>query len=195
MPPKAGKGGAKIIFQAEVHDEITEREGFLLRPDGPGEFQRIDPRTKAVKGKRAQESPLGGRAMRDYPAILEKAMDLRPEVRQLRRSGEIFRTDAMDLSSCPSDRLIGKEEAGEAFGNFELLHQRNPDLHGHFGTSPPDPGALKIDRCERGLGNNHALGLQRSRIAQLFQDHALALRLEPTEQLLGHLPIHTGIGD
>jgi hypothetical protein len=29
-------------------------------------------------------------------------------------------------------------------------------LHGNFGASPANAGALKIDGCERGLGDGHA---------------------------------------
>jgi len=84
VPAETGKCPAKILFQAKVKDEIAESEGFLLRPDRPGNLQGIDPWTKTVEGKCAQKPSLRCGTMGNEPAILEQSVDLGPKVRQSR---------------------------------------------------------------------------------------------------------------
>jgi hypothetical protein len=45
-------------------------------------------------------------------------------------------------------------------------------LDRHFSAPPADTRALKIHRCERGLGDNHALSAAEFTLAQLVRDHA-----------------------
>jgi hypothetical protein len=51
MPAEAGKRSPQILFEAEIQDEIAEREGLHCRPDGAGQLESINPRPKTVKGK------------------------------------------------------------------------------------------------------------------------------------------------
>jgi hypothetical protein len=71
MPAEARKYLAKIVFEAQIDDEVTERKGFFVRPDRARELQGIHPRAKTVEGKRAEETSLGGGAVSDEPSILE----------------------------------------------------------------------------------------------------------------------------
>ena len=155
MPAERGKGFAEIVFQAEILDEIAKRKRSLFRPDSSGKLECIHPRSKAVKRKGAQEPSLGRGAMGDEPAIVQEVVDLGPEFGQARCAGKILCANAVDLLRCPGDRLFCKKEAGEIFGDLELMHQRDANLHGHFGASPANAGALKIDGRERDLGDSH----------------------------------------
>ena len=143
MPAEGGKSLAKIALQAEVADELTKRKGVLFR-------------SKAVKGERAQEPSLGSRAMGDEPAIVQEVVDLGPEIGQARRASKIFCANAVNLLRCPGDRLLREKKATEIFGDLEVMHQRNANLHGNFGASPANAGALKINGCEGSLGDGHA---------------------------------------
>ena len=156
MPAEGGKSLAKIALQAEVADELTKRKGVLFRPDCSRNFESIYPWSKAVKGERAQEPSLGSRAMGDEPAIVQEVVDLGPEIGQARRASKIFWANAVNLLRCPGDRLLREKKATEIFGDLEVMHQRNANLHGNFGASPANAGALKIDGCERSLGDGHA---------------------------------------
>jgi hypothetical protein len=156
MPTKGRKGSAKIVLQAEVADELTKRKGIFFRPDCSRNFESIYPWSKAMKGKGAQEPSLGSRAMGDEPAIAQEVVDLGPELGQARRASKIVWTNAVNLLRCPGDRLLREKKATEIFGDLEVMHQRNANLHGNFGASPANAGALKIDGCERSLGDGHA---------------------------------------
>ena len=156
MPAELGKGFAQLVLQAESLDEIAKRKGTFFRPDSSGKLERIHPWSKTVKGKGAQESSLGGRAMGDEPAIVQEVMDLRPELGQARCASKILCANAVNLLRCPGDRLFRKKEAAKIRGDLELMHQRDANLHGHFGASAPNAGALKIDCRERNLGDGHA---------------------------------------
>jgi hypothetical protein len=155
MPTERGKSLAEIVFQAEVLDKIAQRKGILFRPDSSGKLKGIHPRSKAVKGKGAQETSLGRGAMGDEPAIVQEVVDLGPEFGQARCAGKILCANAVDLLRCPGDRLFRKKEAAKIFRDRELMHQCDPNLHGHFGASPTNAGALKIDGRERDLGDSH----------------------------------------
>jgi hypothetical protein len=85
-------------------------------------------------------------------------MNFGPELRQSRRSDEIFGADSVDFLRRPSDGLLREDEARELFRNDEPVHQRDSDLHGHFGTTPSNSGAFKIDSGKRSFANNHAIG-------------------------------------
>jgi hypothetical protein len=156
MPAERGESLAKVVFQAEVVDEIAKGKGILVGPNGSGKLESIHPWSKTVKRKSAQEPSFGRGAMGDEPAIVQEVVDLRPELGQARGASEILCANAVNLLRCPGDRLLGKKEAAKVFRDLELMHQRNPNLHGHFGASPANAGALKIDGCERGLGDGHA---------------------------------------
>ena len=156
MPTERGKSFAEIVFQAEVLDEIAQRKGILFRPDSSGKLESIHPWSKAVKRKGAQEPSLGRGAMGDEPAIVQEVVDLGPEFGQTRCAGKILCANAVDLLRCPGDRLFRKKEAAKIFRDLELMHQRDANLHGHFGTAPTNAGAFKIDGRERGLSNGHA---------------------------------------
>ena len=155
MPAERGKSFAEIVFQAEVLDEIAQRKGILFRPDSSGKLESIHPRSKAVKRKGAQEPSLGRGAMGDEPAIVQEVVDLGPEFGQTRCAGKILCANAVDLLRCPGDRLFRKKETAKIFRDRELMHQCDPDLHGHFGASLANAGALKIDGRERDLGDSH----------------------------------------
>jgi hypothetical protein len=156
MPAKGRKSSAKIVLQAEVADELTKRKGIFFRPDCSRNFESIYPWSKAMKGKGAQEPSLGSRAMGDEPAIAQEVVDLGPELGQARRASKIVWTNTVNLLRCPGDRLLRKKKAAKIFGDLEVMHQRNANLHGNFGASPANAGAFKIDGCERGLGDGHA---------------------------------------
>ena len=156
MPAERGKGFAKVIFQAEILDKIAKRKRRLFRPDSSGKLESIHPWSKTVKREGAQEPSLGSGAMGDEPAIVQKVVDPRPELGQAGCAGKILCPNAVDLLRCPGDRLFRKEETAKIFRDLELMHQRDADLHGHFGASPANAGALKIDCRERNLGDGHA---------------------------------------
>jgi hypothetical protein len=156
MPAERGKSFAKVVLQAEIPDEITKCKRILFRPDGSGNLESIHPWPKTVKRKRAQEPSLGSRAMGDEPAIVQEVADLGPEIGEARCASKILCANAVDLLRCPGNRLFRKKEAAKIFRNLELMHQRDPNLHGDFGASPANAGALKVDGCERGLGDSHA---------------------------------------
>jgi hypothetical protein len=156
VPAESGKSCAEVVFQAEILDEIAQRKGILLRPDSSGKLESIHPWSKAVKRKGAQEPSLGRGAMGDEPAIVQEEVDLGPEFGQAWCAGKILCANAVDLLRCPGDRLFRKKEAAKIFRDLELMHQCDPNLHGHFGASPANSGALKIDGRERNLGDSHA---------------------------------------
>jgi hypothetical protein len=157
MPAERGEGVAEVIFQAELLHEIAKSKRVFLRPDGSRELESIHPWSKTVKRKGAQEASLGSGAMGDEPAIVQEMVDSWPELGQAWCASKILCANAVDLLGCPGDRLFRKKEAAKIFRDFELMHQRDPDLHGHFGASPANAGTLKIDRRERNLGNSHAM--------------------------------------
>ena len=156
MPAERGKGFTEVVFQAEILDEIAQRKGILFRPDSSGKLKSIHPWSKAVKRKGAQEPSLGRGAVGDEPAIVQEVVDLGPELGQARCAGKILCANAVDLLRCPGDRLFCKKEAAKILRELELMHQCDPNLHGHFGASPANAGALKIDGRERNLGDSHA---------------------------------------
>ena len=158
VPAEARKYLAKVVFEAQIHDEVTQRKGFLVRPDRARKLQGIHPWAKTMKGKCAQETSLGGGAVSDEPSILEQSMNFGPELRQARRSGEILGADSVDFLRRPSDWLIREDEARELFGNDEPVHQRDADLHGHFGTAPSNARAFKVDGGKRSFADHHAVG-------------------------------------
>jgi hypothetical protein len=157
MPAEGGESFAKVIFQAEILNEIPKRKGIFFRPDSSGKLEGIHPWSKTVKGKGAQEPPLGSGAMGDEPAIVQEMVDPGPELGQVRCVSKILCANAVHLLCCPGDRLFRKKEAAKIFRDLELMHQRDPNLHGHFGASPANAGALKIDGRKRNLGNSHAV--------------------------------------
>jgi hypothetical protein len=156
MPAELGKHFAKVVFQAEILDEIAKGKGISFRPDSSGKLESIDPWSKTVKRKSAQEPSLGRRAVGNEPAIVQEVMDLGPELGQPRCASKILCANAVDLLRCPGDWLFRKKEAAKILGDLELMHQRDPNLHGHFGASAPNAGALKINCRERDLGDSHA---------------------------------------
>jgi hypothetical protein len=157
MPAERGESFAKVIFQAEILNEVPKRKGIFFRPDSSGKLEGIHPWPKTVKRKGAQEPPLGSGAMGDEPAIVQEVVDPGPELGQVRCASKILCANAVHLLCCPGDRLFRKKEAAKIFRDLELMHQRDPNLHGHFRASPANAGALKIDGRERNLGNNHAV--------------------------------------
>src|SRR5262245_60666778 len=94
--------------------------------------------------------------MGDEPAIVQEKVDLGPELGQARCASKVLCANAVDLLRCPGDRLFGKKEATEISRDLELMHQRDPNLHRHFGASAANSRALKIDCRERSLGDSHA---------------------------------------
>jgi hypothetical protein len=158
MPVEARKYLAKIVFEAEIHDEVAQRKGLFVRPDRARKLQGIHPWAKAVEGKCAQEASFGGGAVSDEPSILEQSMNFGPELRQPRRSGEILGADSVHFLRRPSDWLIREDEARELFGNDEPVHEGDADLHGHFGTTPSNARAFKVDGGKRSFADNHAVG-------------------------------------
>jgi hypothetical protein len=157
VPAKLRKRFAQVVFQAELLDEIAKGKGIFFRPDSSGKLESIHPGSKAMKRKGAQEPSLGSGAMGDEPAIVQEVVNLGPEFGQARCASEVFGANAVDLLRCPGDRLFRKKEAAKIFRDLEPMHQRDPNLHGHLGTSPANAGALKINCCERNLGDSHAV--------------------------------------
>ena len=198
MPAERGKGLAKVVFQAEILDEIAKRKRSLFRPDSSGKFESIHPWSKTVKREGAQEPSLGSGSMGDEPAIVQKVVDPGPELGQAGCAGKILCPNAVDLLRCPGDRLFCKKEAGKIFGDLELMHQRDANLHGHFGASPANAGALKIDCRERNLGDSHAARpntARRSFGSGISRGSRNVLGSEAGEQFLGRLPIDASVGD
>jgi hypothetical protein len=156
MPAECGKSFAKVVFQTEILEKIAKGERSLFRPDSSGKFESIHPWSKTVKREGAQESSLGSGPMGDEPAIVQKVVDSGPKLGQAGCASEVFGANAVDLLRCPGDRLFRKKEAAKIFRDLELMHQRDANLHGHFGASSANAGALKIDCRERNLGDSHA---------------------------------------
>jgi hypothetical protein len=59
VPAEAGESLTKVVLQAEIEDEITEGKRFVLRPDGAGKLQGINPGAETVKREGAQKSSFG----------------------------------------------------------------------------------------------------------------------------------------
>ena len=136
--------------------------------------------------------------MGDEPAILQETVDLGPELGQARSASKILCANAVNLLCGPGNRLIRKEEAAKIFRDLELMHQRDSNLHGHFGTAPTNAGAFKIDGRERGLSNGHAtqrVSARRSFGRAIVDAFETTLGLETTQQLPGGLPFHARVGN
>jgi hypothetical protein len=157
MPAKGREGRAELLFQAKILNEIAKRKGIFFRPDSSGKLESIHPGSKSMKRESAEEAPLGSGAMGDKPAIMQEVVDPGPELRQSRCARKILGANAVDVLGCPGDRLFRKKEAAKFLTNLKLMHQRDPDLYGHLGTSSPNAGALEIDCRERDLGDCHAV--------------------------------------
>jgi hypothetical protein len=155
VPAEARKCPAKVVFQTEIQDKVPEGKGFLLRPNRSAKLQGINPGPETMERKCAQEPSLSGGTMGDEPAILEQSTEFGPKLRQSRCSRKIACADAMDFLRGPRDWLVGKQEAGEALGNFEPAHQRDSDLHGYLGAATADARALEINGGKRRLRDNH----------------------------------------
>jgi hypothetical protein len=198
MPAERGESFAKVVFQAEIPDQIAERKRRLFRPDSSGKLESIHPWSKTVKRERAQEPALGSGPVGDEPAIVQEAVDPGPELGQAGGAGKILCPDAVDFLRCPGDRLFGKKEAFKIFRDLELMHQRDANLHGHFGASAANAGAFKIDCRERNLGNSHAARpntARRSFGSGISRDLEMVLGLKAGEQFPGRLPIDASVGD
>ena len=173
MPAECGQGFAKVVLQAESSDEITKGKGILFRPDSSRKLQSIHPWSKSVKRKCAQKPALGSRAMGDEPTIVQELMDLGPELGQARSASKILGANSVDLLRCPGDWLFRKKKAPKISRDLESMHQGDPNLHRHFGASPANTGALKIDGRERSLRDSHAAGptaARRSFASGIFGD-------------------------
>ena len=144
-----GKG-----IEAEGFAKIAQGMGGEIRPSCASELEGVDPRTKGVTGKGAEEAFFGSVSVGDHRALSKSGFQGWPERKERRCFGEVFGRDSVDFLGGPGDFLIAMEEGDEGIVN--ALFQgpgAETDLHRSVGATAGGAGGFEVDGGEDGLGN------------------------------------------
>ena len=142
------------VAQSQRSAEVSQRVRFFIGPGGARELESVDPRTKGVAGKRAQESFLGSMTVGHDGAAAQSLFKGGPQRKEGGSVAEVVGGDAVDFLCGPGDVLVTMEKGDERIVNvFGRRPGREPDLDRRVGSPFGGAGRLEVDGSKDGFAD------------------------------------------